>query len=205
MGSNMAKITGINSREDFIESISSSCPLAEDGADLRIMPELCAEALMPLLGSAAPDSFDDWNSYCCAFLLDDYYPGRDPILLKEERREAVLFYLDTLNAVFDRERRELAPCRTRDLVLLEEQEYRGYRATAEYEKLLHCLRGRYLYAFMRLHRTITPFETLGHIAGVNYVSVYIARQLLHTSVRIDPALSSGAAILHDIGKYGCRP
>ena len=76
---------------------------------------------------------------------------------------------------------------------------------SEYEKLLDCLRSRYLYAFMRLHRAVTPFETLGHIAGVNFVSVYIARQLLHTNVRIDPALSSGAAILHDIGKYGCRP
>ncbi|MBQ4176941.1 MAG: HD domain-containing protein, partial [Lachnospiraceae bacterium] len=201
----MANITGINRREDLIWSIASSCPLAGDGADLRIMPDLCSEALMPLLGEAAPDSFADWNAYCCAFLLDDYYPGRAKVPLKEERREAVLFYLDTLNALFDRERAELEPCRTRDLVLLEESEYTGYDTTAEYEKLLQCLHGRYLYAFMRLHRVVTPFETLGHIAGVNYVSVYIARQLLHTDVRIDPALSSGAAILHDIGKYGCRP
>ena len=201
----MAEITGINHREELISAIASSCPLAGDGADLRIMPDLCADELRRLLGSAAPDSFADWNSYCCAWLLDDYYPGRAPVPQKEERREAVLFYLDTLNAVFDRERAELKPCRTRDLTLLEEQEYKGYRATAEYKKLLYCLRSRYLYAFMRLHRTVTPFETLGHIAGVNYVSVYVARQLLHTGVRIDPALSSGAAILHDIGKYGCRP
>ena len=198
----MAKITGINSREDLIRSIVSSCPLSGDGADLSIVPDLCSEALMPLLGNAAPDSFEDWNSYCCAFLLDDYYPGRAQVPLKEERREAVLFYLDMLNALFDREKAELGPCRTRDLVLLEESEYKGFRTTAEYEKLLDCLRSRYLYAFMRLHRAVTPFETLGHIAGVNFVSVYIARQLLHTNVRIDPALSSGAAILHDIGKYG---
>ena len=201
----MTNNTGIYNREERIRSIAALVPLPEEGADLRLLPGLCASQLTQLCGGFVPENWEDWNAYCCAFLLDDYYPGREAVPLKEERRDAVTFYLDVLNAVFDRERAELPPSRTRDLVLLGDGEYQGYPCSAEYRQMLDCLRNRYLYAFMRLHRVITPFETLGHIAGVNYVSVYIARQLLHTSVKIDLALSSGAAILHDVGKYGCRP
>ena len=128
----MAIITDTTRREDLIYSIAASCPMEENGVDLKIIPDLCSAELTRLCGSSAPDSWEDWNSYCCAFLLDDYYPGREEVPLKEERRDAVTFYLDVLNALFDRERKELGPDRARDLVLLGEEEYKGFDTSAEY-------------------------------------------------------------------------
>ena len=58
---------------------------------------------------------------------------------------------------------------------------------------------------MRLGQEVTPFRTLGHIAGVHYIAMTAARGLRAAGVDIDLALISGAAASHDIGKYGCRP
>ena len=194
-----------NSLNERIRAIAASCPMTENGADLSALFKLCAQDLAALCGSSPAQAPDDWNAYCCRYLLDTYYPGRESVEKKEEMRDAVLFYLDTLNAVFERETAALPFSRTRCILLPDEEEARGYDNSAEYAKLLSFLKDNYLYAFMRLHEAVTPHKTLSHIAGVNYVSVYIARQLLHTEVRVDPTLCSGAAILHDIGKYGCRP
>ena len=57
---------------------------------------------------------------------------------------------------------------------------------------------------MRIGVDITPFNTLGHIAGVHYVAMHAARQLAHLGAPVDLALISGAAAGHDIGKYGCK-
>ena len=62
-----------------------------------------------------------------------------------------------------------------------------------------------LFEFMRINREITPFNTIGHIAGVHYVAVFIGNQLRGTDVPIDMALLSGAAAGHDLGKFGCSP
>ena len=58
---------------------------------------------------------------------------------------------------------------------------------------------------MRLNREATPFETLGHIAGVHYVAMAVAQGLYKAGVPIDLALASGAAAGHDLGKFGCKP
>lgn len=52
---------------------------------------------------------------------------------------------------------------------------------------------------MRIGKAITPFNTLGHIGGVHWVSLYIARQLYQCDVPVDVGLISGAAACHDIG------
>lgn len=192
-------------RNEQIRSAAASFPIGKEGVNLEMVPAALSDHLKLLCGDACPPAWDDWNEYVCGWLLGEFYPRRQETSLKEERREAVLFYLDVLNALFRREQELLGKDRTRSLVFLSEKEAQGYDNSANYLRLLKVLKDRYLYAFMRLHRLVTGFETLGHISGVSYVSVYLAKQLLHTEVKIDPALVGGAAILHDIGKYGCRP
>lgn len=192
-------------REKQIRNAAAALPIGRQGADLTRVPAAVKEQLKTLCGDACPRDWNGWNSYVCDWLLEDYYPGRKEVPLRQERRQAVLFYLDVLNALFDREEELLGKDRTRSLVFLSEEQAQGYDNSAVYLRLLKVLREGYLYAFMRLHRLVTGFETLGHISGVSFVSVYIAMQLLHTGVKVDPALAAGAAILHDIGKYGCRP
>ena len=192
-------------RKKQILAAASSIPIGRDGADVALVPDVVKAQLKELCGSACPKEWDNWNEYVCSWLLEDFYPGRQEAPLREERREAVLFYLDVLNELFAREEALLGKDRTRSLVFLDADKARGYENSAAYLRLLKVLKERYLYAFMRLHRHVTGYETLGHISGVSFVSVYLAKQLRRTSVRVDPALVSGAAILHDIGKYGCRP
>ena len=187
-----------------IHRIAASYPIGADGADLTRIPVMLREHLKTLCTVPLP-GWEHWNEYVTAWLLEDFYPGRQKPEFREERRRAVLFYLDVLNALFDREEALLGKSRTRSLVFLDAKEAKGYDSSGAYLRLLKCLREEYLYAFMRLNRAVTGFETLGHISGVSYVAVSIARQLLETEVRVDPALVSGASILHDIGKYGCRP
>ena len=192
-------------RTERIRAAAASLPIGREGADLSTVPDALKEQLTELCGESRPENWDGWNEYVCGWLLEVYYPGREKVPLREERREAVLFYLDVLNVLFDREEDLLGKNRTRSLVFLSAEEAQEYDSSANYIRLLKVLREGHLYAFMRLHRLVTGFETLGHISGVSYISVYIARQLLNTDVKVDPALASGAAIMHDIGKYGCRP
>ena len=58
--------------------------------------------------------------------------------------------------------------------------------------------------FMKLSAEITPYNTWGHICGVHFVAMHVARQLEKAQVPIDLALTSGAAASHDIGKYGVK-
>ena len=192
-------------RNEQIRAFADSYDIRQEGAVLKTVPAELAEHLKLLCRDACPDDFENWNAYVCSWLLEVFYPGRGKAELREERREAVQFYLGVLNAVFERETRILGVSRTRSLVFLDPEQAQGYDNTAVYLRLLHCLKEGCLYAFMRLHREVTGYETLGHISGVSYISAYIAKQLLHTKVHVDPALVCGAAILHDIGKYGCRP
>lgn len=123
----------------------------------------------------------------------------------EVRGQAVRFYVAVLNQLFERERKKVPFDPVRDYALLEESEMKYTRIRDEYERFLRCVTEEGVYAFMRLSKRCTPYQTLGHIAGVHHVAMYMARQLIHTGIPVDLGLMSGAALMHDIGKFGCRP
>lgn len=75
----------------------------------------------------------------------------------------------------------------------------------EYERFLYYFRELYLYELMYIGKEIFFFNTLSHIAGVHYVAMHVACQLKEAGVPINLALVSGAAVGHDIGKFGCKP
>lgn len=91
------------------------------------------------------------------------------------------------------------------LVTAEEESLGTRQETAEeYAIFLKCLENQYIMEFMRIAVEITPFDTLGHVAGVHYVAMHVARQLKMLGKPVDLMLMSAAAALHDIGKFGCR-
>ena len=92
-----------------------------------------------------------------------------------------------------------------DFQLLTEEEYANFERAGEYAHFIREFRDQYVYEMMRLNREATPFETLGHIAGVHYVAMAVAQGLYKAGVPIDLALASGAAAGHDLGKFGCKP
>ncbi len=90
----------------------------------------------------------------------------------------------------------------RDFAFLTREECAKYDSAPEYQRLLDLNRDWYIHEFMCIGTEITPYNTLGHIAGVHHLSMFVSRQLEKAGVPIDVALVSGAAFSHDLGKYG---
>ncbi len=91
-----------------------------------------------------------------------------------------------------------------ELHFLSSEEIVNCPTRGEYENLKAYFAENYMDNFLRIGAEITPFNTKGHIAGVHYVSMHVGRQLKKVGAPIDLACISGAAIAHDIGKFGCK-
>ncbi len=158
------------------------------------MEELCRE-----------EPEEGWLNYTFHSLLAEYFPENYTVEERPGRREAVSCFVETLTGILKREEAELPfdPCR--NFALLKKEEEKSCSIRSEYRRFRECFDKKGVYAFMRLSKICTPYNTLGHIAGVHHVSMYMARQLVQKGVPVDLGLMSGAALMHDIGKYGCRP
>ena len=117
-----------------------------------------------------------------------------------ESSRASLFLLQLLQAVFRCEEYISSFDPTIDIHFLgiEEIKTKGYNR--EYLRLREIATKNFIYEFMRMGVELTPFNTLGHIAGVHYVAMHAARQLDSLKVPVDLGLVSGAAAGNDIGK-----
>ena len=113
-------------------------------------------------------------------------------------------FLQFMRAVYQAERRMCSFDPTLDFLLLSDAEIKENGFTDEYLKMKKTVSKLYIYEFMRMGSDITPFNTLGHISGVHYIAMHMARQLYAAGIPVDLGLISAAAATHDIGKYGCR-
>ena len=112
--------------------------------------------------------------------------------------------LDFLHAIYKYEQKYCAFDPVKDFRMLPDREIRENGYTREYIRMKKLAYENYIYEFMRIGSEITPFNTLGHVAGVHYIAMHAARQLRAAGVPVDLGLISAAAATHDIGKYGCR-
>ena len=144
-------------------------------------------------------------SFTYKYVTHILYP--DPEFTKAAAPYAAgaMFYLRVLQFFFDEERKVMPFDPFDDFALLSEEEYSLCERAKEYDHFVREFRNQYIYEMMRLNREATPFETLGHIAGVHHVAMTVARGLHKAGVPIDLALASGAAAGHDLGKFGCKP
>lgn len=176
--------------------------LSRKGADLSRLEELCR----PYLDRICPErTCEDWLQESYAYLLSVFFPASYPQTLSGKEEQAVKYFLYILEGALEREAQECDFDREKHFALLTESELSGSHLKEEYARLLKQFGEEHLYAFLRLSKVCTKYNILGHIAGVHYVSMYMARQLKERDVPLDLALMSGAALMHDIGKYGCRP
>ncbi len=177
--------------------------LSPQGVNCRQVFGMCRPVMEQLKGEVpSPGSWLDTLHKCCLSLyFPDNFPGEGARGLKP----CFDFYFDVLGELIKREKRELPfdPCR--DFAYLTEEELKKSGIREEYLRFKESYAGIHLYEFMRIAREITPFDTLGHIAGVHHVAMSVARQLEKRDIPVDLALLSAAAILHDVGKFGCRP
>lgn len=164
----------------------------------------------------AEEPQDGWLMYVYLYLRNQLFPHL-PLTTREagtqteqggsglqdmtENRDSLI---RLLHAVYQYER---AVCRfdpTKDIRLLSDKEVKENGFTGEYFRMKKLISMLNIYEFMRIGADITPFNTLGHISGVHYIAMYVARQLFAAGVPVDLGMVSAAAASHDIGKYGCR-
>lgn len=168
----------------------------------------CAKILewcSPELWALSGEPEEGWTSFTYKYVTHILYPDEEFSKMAAPYAAGALLYLHILQFFFDEERKTLSFSPYMDFELLEEEEYEKFDHADEYKRFLSEFRTQYVYEMMRLNREATPFETLGHIAGVHYVAMTAARGLYYAGVPIDLALASGAAAGHDIGKFGCKP
>lgn len=147
---------------------------------------------------------EGWVYHCYKGLLHQLYPHMEQPEDWEERSAGRFLVLQIMRSAFSWERKVLPFDPTREMDLLSDQEVTADGFTSEYIHMHKLIRSRYVHEFARIGIDITPFNTLGHIGGVHYVAMHMARQLYKAGVPVDLALMSGAAATHDVGKYGCR-
>ena len=171
-----------------------------------VNPEQVLALCQPHMDSLCKDApKQGWMEYTFHWLLAQYFPENYTVEQFDGAQQAVEYFTEVLNEILKREAKELPfdPCR--DFALLKKEEEMYCSILPEYRRFLECFDQKRVYTFMRIARVCTPYETLGHIAGVHHVSMFMARQLAKKRVPVDLGLMSGAALMHDIGKYGCRP
>lgn len=157
-----------------------------------------------LLDLVCFDRPDGWLFYVYEYVLKKSFPDAVTIKLDKQYTKAVLVYLEILRAVFSYEREHAQFDKFMFFRFLTDREVEGLENQDEYLRFMEAFRECYVYEMMRLHQEVTPFNTLEHIAGVHYVAMHIGRQLKSLNTPVDLGIVSGAAIGHDIGKYGCK-
>ena len=147
---------------------------------------------------------DGWLMHTYAWLRNILFPHIEAPADSEKYEVKRLSLLRFMHGVYEYERKCCRFEPTRDIPLLSDKEILDNGFTREYLKMKDLAGDLYVYEFMRIGAEITPFNTLGHISGVHYVAMYVAKQLHRSGIPVDLGLISAAAATHDIGKYGCR-
>ncbi len=168
----------------------------------------CAEILehcRPEMQAFCGEPEEGWIPFTYKYVTHILYPDEAYTKTAAPYQVGARIYLRILQFFFDEERKHVPFDPFRDFEFLSEEEYMRCERAKEYEHFMREFRDQYVYEMMRLNREATPFETLGHIAGVHYVAMAVARGLEKAGVPIDLSLASAAAAGHDIGKFGCKP
>lgn len=197
--SKKAMIELIQLSESWKEDIKAI--LEKDKIKCKDVLTLCEKALSFL----CEEPKEGWLHYINDYTLKQLFPEKDAKNQDDCRTAGRLFYLEVLRHFLQYEIKNRPFNPKRHIEILAEEEYRNTETAGEYRRLLYIIQGQYLYEFMRIGSEITRYKILAHIAGVHFISMHIARQLSEAGIPIDLALVSGAAIGHDIGKYGCKP
>ncbi|MDO4478517.1 MAG: HD domain-containing protein [Lachnospiraceae bacterium] len=176
-------------------------PPREGMVTCRGIAAMCSENLN--LFSGTSKSADQWMMLTFDVLKARYFPDNFSFVGTENEKLAAEVMAAFMTEHLEYEFQTMPFDRCRHFQLLTREELVKDRHSDEYKVFMRCLQDQYFLVFFRLSVECTPFDTLGHIAGVHHVSMYMARQIAKTNLPIDLSTVSAAAILHDIGKFGC--
>ncbi|HBY57654.1 MAG TPA: cytidyltransferase [Candidatus Atribacteria bacterium] len=151
----------------------------------------------------------NWLYKVYQFALSKSFP--DAVELSFENisvdcRKTFLFYLEVLRVIseFQKSSDDSTFQSKYPLNFLTAEEKAKLENPAEYKRFVKAFNDEYLYEMMKLSQEVLNYNTLDHICGVNWIALFIGRQLYSRGLPVDLARVSGAAAGHDIGKYGCK-
>ncbi len=165
------------------------------------------ELLELFMPSADKKALELWRDGIYQYLLSLTYPDNATIPDLPDFKSNALIFLELYRqvSIYEREYGNTDFVKDYPFELLTEAEYQALEDKREYGILRNAFRFDYIYELMKLNREIFPYTSLEHITGVHYLALFIARQLKEKGIAIDLGIVSGAAAVHDIGKFGCKP
>ena len=168
--------------------------------------EIC-RAVLPLLEAlhlADAPADGNWLQHVYDEILQEMFPEENARKTEDRERPGAVLLCELLHLILKLDRKDRPMIPTFDIDVLSEKEAKTCPAGGEYLRFRRSSRTFYLHEFHAIASRITPYNTLGHVAGVHYVAMHMARQLVRREVPVDLAMVSAAAACHDIGKFGCR-
>ena len=207
------RLAGI-SREDirkagpvFYAAASGLLELADDKGRINAEDILAVwkkTAGQYFFDAEADEPAEGWLMNTYLYLRNKLFPHLETPYTDERITVRRISLLRFIRGAYEYERKNSPFDPRRDMLILSDSEIYENGYTREYLRMKRMIREHYIYEFMRIGAEITPFNTLGHVSGVHYVAMYIARQLHRSGIPVDLGLVSAVAATHDIGKYGCR-
>jgi nicotinic acid mononucleotide adenylyltransferase/HD superfamily phosphodiesterase len=169
----------------------------------RAALDLCMPLLEDLSAGNAPQ---DWLVYIYQYTLNKSFPHVTNTEFHENLELACIIYLNILRifSVFQKLSDDNTWQSKYPITLLTEEERNELENPSEYKSFVKAFNNEYVYEMMKISQELMGYNTLDHICGVNYLAIYIGRQLKQAGLTVDMGRVSGAALGHDIGKYGCK-
>jgi len=167
---------------------------------------LCREIIESING---PFESGNWLLQVYQFVLSQIYPEAADIPFKKIsniQKKTFLIYLEFLRVIseFQKASGDYTFQSRYPLNFLTTEERNKLENPSEYKRFLKVFNDEYIYEMMKLSQEILNYNTLDHICGVSGIALFVGRQLSKLGLPIDLGRVSGAAIGHDIGKYGCK-
>ncbi len=200
LGLSREAVTALLAEQNYPEKLQNLLDREQRLSCAQVL-ELCRDTLCAL----SPEPEEGWLAYTYRYACANLFPAPDNQSLREEHTAGAVFFLALLQSLFDDERQHFPHEPLLDISLLEPEDYAGSIYGDQYHRFATAWRREFVYETMRLGMEATPFRALEHIAGVSFVAMSVARDLKRGGASVDLSLVSGAALGHDIGKFGCRP
>ncbi|WP_236860164.1 cytidyltransferase [Candidatus Formimonas warabiya] len=165
---------------------------------------LCGPVLSEIAGEDEPQ---DWLSFIYRYAVGKSFPHTVDFYASQGLSEACMLFLESLRVVseFQKSFGEDDTWQSKyPMNFLTRKEENNLENPEEYKQFLHAFQKDYVYEMMKINQEVIGFNSLDHILGVHFLSLYIGRQLAEAGLPIDLGRVSGAAAGHDIGKFGCR-
>ncbi len=150
---------------------------------------------------------DEWLKICYYYSLSFSFPEALPYVLAEDVKPITEIFLRILRIIsgIQRKSKDNTWQSLYPIELLTDVEIEALEDKTEYLAFKRAYIHDFVYEMMKLNQEVIGYTTLDHICGVHHLAMKTARQLKAAGYPIDLGRVSGAAIGHDIGKFGCKP